>query len=368
MLFLLLLLTSPVWAQITDASFFPSVKSINPGIVRLRNGGFLAADSGNKNIEKNHDVPLGGIVGGIKTEVELKKQTFFAGAGYKYIGAEVLMDKESGTRKETINSTTQGKRTISDETNSNYQGVMLDLWLVGISYATADFDYLNEFRVGTPPTLTARDEKKDLTYTTVKTGSAFKILNLRFGGYILDQQAKGDYTYTYYDPTTGNQGTSEAFKAKNSARGYGYGIGATFAKFRAEISTERMYDTKLKISSDYPGAITQPKPSSRLSAVAEARVFFAAIGIRFRSIKGNFTDLEDLISSNILYDKIGANDTRTETSFNLSLGDKKGFSPSAFYTTSTVTSQELSPVFDNGLKYKAVTKSKAFGFNISYRF
>ncbi len=90
--------------------------------------------------------------------------------------------------------------------------------------------------------------------------------------------------------------------------------------------------------------------------------------MRLRSIKGSYVDLEDIISSNILYDTVGEDDTRNEASFNFSLGDSKGFSPSAFYTQSEVTTNELSPVFDNGLKYKAVTKTKAFGVNLSYRF
>ena len=89
MIFLLLCLTNSVWAQVTDASFFPSVKSINPGIAHLRQGGFIAADSGKKSSEKVHEVPLGGIVGGIKTDVNLDKKTFFAGAGSRFIGAEI---------------------------------------------------------------------------------------------------------------------------------------------------------------------------------------------------------------------------------------------------------------------------------------
>lgn len=368
MILIFFLVSFSAWSQITDASFFPSMKSINPGVVHMRRGGLIAIDYGKKSSEKEHDVQTGGLVEPIKTNIDLTKTSLFGAAASRFVSAEVLLDKETGERVQKINHPTRGNRKVKDDAESTFAGAMLDFRFFGVSYSTANYNYLNEFRVGNPPDLTARDEDKDITYTNLKIGTAIKISALRMGVYFLNQKGDGDFTYTFYDPTSGNKGSSEKFPMKQSAKGYGLGVGLTLPKFRTELSLEKLYDNDLDISYDYPGQINKAKDSSRISGVAEANLRYFLIGVRVRSIKGNYIDLEDIISTNLLYDTLGADDTRLETTFNFSFGDSKGLSPSLFYSQSEVKSKELSPVFDNGLKYKAVTKSKAFGANLSYRF
>jgi hypothetical protein len=359
---------TPVWAQITDASIFPSVKSINPGVVHMRRGGLASVNYGKKSSEKIHHVKIGGITEPIETNIDLTKTTFFGAAASRMVSAELLFDKETGQREESIKHPTRGNRTSTDDAESTYYGGVLDFRFFGVSFAKANYNYLNEFRVGTPPDLTARDEEKDLDYTNFKVGSAIKIGALRVGAFFMNQKAEGDYIFTFYDPTSGAKGTTEAFPVKHSIKGFGVGVGVTFPKFRSEVSLERMYDSDFDLDEDYPREVTEPKDSSRITALAEANLRYFSVGVRFRSIKGNFIDLEDIISTNLLYDSLGENASRTEATFNFSLGDTKGFSPSAFYTRSEVTSKERSPVFDDGTKFKAVTKSSAYGVALSYRF
>ncbi len=334
----------------------------------MRRDGFVALDLGKKSFNKQHDVDIPQIQDGIKTEIDLTKQTLFAAGRGKIINAEFLFDKEEGKRKETIKSTLNGNRTSSDDAKSSYYGGTLDLRYIGFSIAGANYEYFNKFRVGEVPDLTARDQGKKLKYTTIKVGSALNLYGVRIGAYLLNQKSTGDFTYTFYDPTTGNKGTTETYGVSTAVNGFGAGIGFTLPKFRSELSLERMYGNKFDISDDYPADINKPKASTRMSVIAEAKISFIAVGIRFRTIKGNYADLEDIISSNLLYDTVSEDDLRTETSFNFSFGNSKGFSPSAFYTQSTVNTKEVSPVFDNGLKYKAVTKSSAYGVNLSYKF
>ncbi len=368
MLILLLALIPSAYAQITDASFFPSMRSINPGVVHMRKGGFISGDYGKKKNEKVHDITAGGIVGGVKTDVDLTKKTFFGAAATRFISTEILFDQEEGEKTEFINSTTRGKRTITDEADSTYYGGMFDFRFFGVSYAGANYNYTNNFRVGTPPDLTARDEAKELNYTNLKIGSAIKIGNFRVGAFFMNQKADGDYSYTFYDPATGNKGSTEKTDVKLDSKGFGFGVGYSVPSFRTEASLEKITSTNLDIDENYPGTSNKPDPASRISFVAEARFKWFSLGARVRSIKGNYVDLEDIISNNLLYDSFGPDDTRTETSFNFSLGDSKGFSPSAFYTQSDVTTNEEDTVFNTGNKYKARTKARAYGVNLSYRF
>jgi hypothetical protein len=367
MFLLFLLFTTSLWAQITDASFFPSVRSINPGVVHMRRGGLVAFEYGQKKIEKQHDVTAGGIVGGIQTNVNLKKNTLFATGASRLVSAEMLVDNEKGKREESISHPTRGDRTSDDDASSNYYGAIIDFRYFGVSYAKANYKFFNEFRVGSPPDLSARDEEQKLNYTNLKVGSAIKFYNLRVGVYALNQKAEGDYTYTFYD-SDGIKGTTENFPVTKSAKGYGMGLGFALPRFRSEVSMEKMYGVELDISDDYPRDVKMPTDSSRITALAEARIYFFSVGFRFRKMKGNYVDLEDIISTNLLYDSMGEDDTRTETSFNFSLGDNKGFSPSIYYTQSKISADEVDPIFATGDKYKAETTAKAFGVNLSYRF
>lgn len=354
------------YSQISDASFFPSMKSINPGVAHMRRHGFVALDLSKKDVERNHDVPLGGIVGGIKTEVDLKKGTLFRAGKGPGITFELLFDKEIGEKVETINSTTFGKRVTSNEASSTYAGGILDLKYIGISYGRANYKYLNEFRIGEPPNVSAKDVNERLDYNNIKIGSAIKIGPLRLGAFMQSLKSSGEFAYTFYDPTTGNKGTTEKYPVTTSSNGYGVGLGFSGDNFRIESSLERMYGNSLNISKDYPGEAHTPPPASRVGMVAEMKFTKIAFGVRVRQIKGNYTDLEDLISSNLLYGNLEADDTRLETTFNFGFGISKGFSFSGFYTQSKVSSEEKSPVFDNGLKYDALTISKAIGINVSY--
>jgi hypothetical protein len=366
--FILPFLSPSAWAQITDASFFPSVKSLNPGVVHMRRGGLISLNYGKQISNKKHYATSGGVIEPLKTDISLTKNTLFLAGASRLVSAELLLDKETGTKAQRINHPTRGNRKTLNDAESTYFGGILDFRFFGVSYANARYRYLDEFRAGTPPDLSANDQDKQLTFTNLKIGSAIKIGVLRLGAYFLTQKGTGSYTFTFYDPTTGNKGSTEEFPVDQSAKGYGVGLGCTLPKLRSELSYEKLGNNKFNISDDYFVEVPEPSDASRITIVAETKLSYFSAGIRFRSIKGNYIDLEDIISSNILYDTIGANDTRNEMTFNFSLGDSRGFSPAIFYTQSKITSQEKSPVFDNGLKYKAVTQAKAYGASLTYRF
>ena len=364
----LITMTFPAFAQIADSSFFPSVRSINPGVAHQRAQALVSLDVSKKKIEKNHAVTAGGIVGGIQTDVDLQKNTLFAATKGSWVTFEALADRETGEKTEHINSTTYGERDVTNSASSNYFGGIMDLKLIGVSYATANYNTSYKFRVGTPPDVSAKDLKTDLSYTMLKVGSAFNIKGFTFGVFGMDKKSTGDYAYTFYDPTTGNAGSTEIWPAKTSSRGYGAGLGYTSKTFRIEISSEQMAEANLDVD-DNPLEIIKAAPaSSRTSASLEVRFGKLDLGARVRNNVGNFTDLEDLISSNLLYGEATASDTRLETSFNFSYGSDKGLTYSAFYTQSESKTDEESTIFANDIEYPATTKSTAYGVNLSYYF
>lgn len=355
------------FAQIADSSFFPSVRSINPGVAHQRSQALIALNVSKTDIKKNHEVTTGGIVGGIQTDVALQKNTLFGAGRAGFVAFEILADNETGTKNEHINSTTYGERNVENKATSNYVGGILDLKLIGIGYASANYDIFNKFRVGTPPSVSANDMKTALNYTLLKAGSAFNIGGFTFGAFGMSKASTGDYTYTYYDPSTGLQGTTEVWPATTKATGYGVGLGYTSKTFRFEVSTEQMSAADLKADDNPLDKIKAAPASSRLSVAMEVRFGKLALGARVRNNVGNFTDLEDLISSNLLYGDMTESDARLETSFNFSYGSDKGFTYSAFYSQSEAKTDEESTIFP-GNDYPATTKSTGMGVSVGYYF
>ncbi len=364
--FLIIGVSFSAQAQIVDASFFPAMKTINPGVVHLRQHGFIGAELSKRSFAKQHDVTKYNLVDGIQTDVELQKATVYrAGKGPGFT-IEGMFDQESGTQVDT-SQVASDKRKTTSEASSTFLSGTLDFKYFGISYARSSYDFLYKFRVGAVPDLSANDVKEELTYTMLKVGSAIKLGPVRLGAYYLTRTGDGSFTYTYYDPNTGNKGDTEAFDTSSAAHGYGVGIGATGPKLRAEASFEKMSPITVDIPSDYPEPVNDTPASSRLSVVGEVKFTKLALGFRARQIKGNFYDLQDIISANLLYKNLTAEDSRLETTFNFGLGISKGLSVSGFYTQSTIKTEELDPIDpDSGDRFPAETKATAMGVNVSY--
>lgn len=362
-----LFFSRPSFAQIADSSFFPSVRSLNPGLAHLREQALVSFDASQTQVKKNHAVTAGGIVGGIDTTVDLQKTTLFGAGKYGFVGLELLGDRETGKKVEFINSTTHGARTISSDATSNYFGGILDLTILGVGFASAKYDTFYQFRVGDPPSISAHDTLTANEYQVLKVGTAFKIKDFTFGAYGVQKKSTENYEYTYYDPTTGNKGSTEKTPATRTQTGYGVGFGYSTKMYRIELSTEQMGKGSLDVDSDPAQIVQESTASSRTGVAVEARYGKLSLGARVKNNVGNFTDLENLISSNMLYGQMGESDTRMETSFNFGWGADKGLSYSAFYTRSETTVDEPSPVFTTDA-YPATTTSSAFGVNLSYYF
>lgn len=355
-------------AQIADSSFFPSVRSINPGVAHQRTQALVALDVSKKKVEKNHAVTAGNIQGGIQTDVDLQKNTVFGASKGSFVTFEILADRETGDKTEHINSTTLGTRDVKNSATSTYVGAIADLKLIGISYATAKYETEYKFRVGSPPSVSAKDMTTNISYTMLKVGTAFNIKGFTFGVYGMDKKSEEKYDYTYYDPSTGNPGTTENWNADTKATGYGVGLGYSSKTFRIEASMEQMSKADLTVDYNPLELIKAAPASSRISVAAEIRFGKLALGGRVRNNTGNYTDLEDLISSNLLYGDMKEDDTRLETSFNFSYGADKGLTYSAFYTQSESKTDEESSIFPGTGDYPATTKSSAYGVNLSYYF
>lgn len=361
----LLIISSNALSQISDASFFPSMKSINPGITHMRKQGFLAVDASKEVVDRHQDVLTGGIKDGIQYDLELDKKSFFrAGKGGGFT-VEALIDKSEGKLNQSFEDLV-GKVDSETTANSTYMAGIIDTSFFGIMLGKASYEYQFYLEADEIPNLVIHDHDWKIDYNVMKLGTVFRFGKVSVGAFYLSQDSKGSVDFSYYNPDDGVKGSTENYPISTETKGYGIGIGYTTNVLHVEVSQEQITSQKLVKGDDFPWDVDEQPKSSRFTLVAETKLKWFAIGLRYREIAGNFYDLEDVISAKLLYDELGKTDTRTDTTFNFSFGSSKGLTYSAFYSQGDVKSVEPVNILDNGEVYPTVTKSEAYGINISY--
>jgi hypothetical protein len=360
-----LFFSQPALAQIADASFFPSMKSLNPGVSHLRELGFLAIDLSLHKVDKHQDVQTGGIQDGIQFDLEMQKNSFFRAGRGKGLTIELLAQQEKGEMVQSFTNLS-GKSERTTNATSNFFGGIIDFEFFGVMVGKARFNYHFFLESGEPPDYWARDNDWAIDYDLLKIGKAFHYGPYRLGLFYLKQSSRGIVDFTFYDPATSNRGSTIPYNIDTEIQGYGVGLGYTTTMFHFEIAQEEWTGHSHRKAEDFPWDVKDPELASRLSVVLEARLSWFSLGVRFRQIKGNFYDLEDVMSSKLLYEDLAASDVRSETTFNFALSQKKGLSYSAFYSTSDVKSEEEVLILSNGYTYPTRTKTVAMGVNLSY--
>lgn len=370
MVLLLLLLNSffhpQANAQIANASFFPSMRSINPGVPHLRKSGFMAVDINQTKVHKHQDVVSGGILNGVNTDVTLDKRTVFrAGKGPGFTIA-FLFDQEAG---ETIDSfeTATYDRSTTTTAKSTVMGGTIDLGIIGISISKAKYTNFLDYNVGSVPSLNRLTHETELDYNLMRVGTAFEFKGYSIGAFYSTQTAEGKVDSILYNPSTGAKNTPEVNDLEYETTSYGLGAGYLSNKYHFELSFENISKQSLEQSNTYLVDVTTPAIGSRVSLVAEVKFGKIGLGVRYRKIEGNFSDLEQLISSNMLYQNVENSDSRSETGFNFSYGEGSGISLSGFYSSSVLDTEEVSPMFQGETtEYVTETTTTAFGVTVSY--
>lgn len=365
-LILLAIFNLPIaYGQIADASFFPSMKTINPGVSHLRKQGFIGVDANREVIDRHQDVLTGGIKDGIQYDLEMNKKSIYRAGKGGGLTLEGLFDKSEGELSQSFEDL--GGKIQSDTTaTSTYMGGIIDTSFFGVMMGKAQYSYHFFLEADEVPNYVAHDHNWDIDYDVMRLGTAFRFGKVTLGVFYLSQESDGSVDFTYYDPTTGNKGSTETYTISTETKGYGVGLGYSTNILHVEVSQEQVTSQKLVKADDFPWDVDEQPKSSRFSFVAETKLKWFAIGLRYREISGNFYDLEDVITSKLLYDDLGKTDTRTETTFNFSFGSSKGLTYSAFYSQSDMKTEEPVNVLDNGELYPTTTKSVAYGLNISY--
>lgn len=353
-------------AQIANASYFPNMKSINPGVTHLRQQGFIAVNAGQEKVDRHQEVYTGGLKDGVQYDLKMNKKSLFRAGKGGGMTAEVLYDQAEGELVQSFEDL-DGAVDYTTKAKSSYLGGIIDTSWFGLMLGKSSYDYHFFLETGAPPNYWAQDNNWEIDYNVMKLGTIFRFgQHISIGVFYLSQDSNGSVDFTFYDPSTGNKGSTENYTISTETKGYGIGLGYSTPILHVEISQEKITSQKLTKEVDFPLNVEEAPKASRVSFVAETKLKWFSLGMRYREISGNFYDLENIITAKLLYEDLKKTETRSETTFNFSFGKRKGLTYSAFYTTSDTKSQEAVNFIDNGELYPTITKSQAYGLNISY--
>jgi hypothetical protein len=326
----------------------------------------MAVDINQTKVHKHQDIVSGGILDGVNTDVTLDKRTIFRSGKGPGITIEALFDQEVGETVDSFKTATYSRSTTT-EGSSTVMGGTIDFGLFGVSIAKANYKNFVDYNVGAVPSLNRDTHETELDYNLVRIGTAFEFKGFSIGAFYSTQTAEGQVDSILYNPSTGAKNDPEINELEYETISYGLGLGYFSNKYHFEVSLEKISKQTLEQSNTYLMDVATPAVGSRVSAVAEVKFGKIGLGVRIRKIEGNYSDLEQLISSNMLYQNVENSDERMETGFNFSYGDGNGISLSGFYSSSTLDTEEVNPMFQGDTtEYVTETTTTAFGITVSY--
>ena len=138
--------------------------------------------------------------------------------------------------------------------------------------------------------------KQDTTFLDLKPGFRFgKTISL--GGFIHIIKQSGDVTFT--DPVEGGGTKTETLAMNTMFIIGGFGVGLKGKATNMEFSVERALSTG---DSGGSNAVNiEQKTPMRVSFMIETKIWGIALGYKGSMIDGVFTDIENILQSNLLY-------------------------------------------------------------------
>lgn len=343
-------------AQIANSSIFSEMKSINPAVVSGRKLGQITVLGTHDKLDKNQD--LESIIGEgatSNTVTKMQQYSFFRGGKGPGLTTELSVKKVDGDVVTNVKTGDQGDLESKSPATSSGIGILIglnDSFGIGFNFTNFKRAYEDEFKVGSDTYKSSAEI--DLTFITVKPGIRFGSSALRFGlfgEYIMQSGTSKS--------TSENQGEEEETVTSDfpAIIVLGAGVGFQVGRFNVELSYESFPFIKQE-KSEAPDAKEPPTPL-RISGMIEGKLGKFTIGYKGSLYKGMFTDVENILSSQLLYPR-PSEKGRLEHTFNFAIGSDKGLALGGSAFISKTTTEEVSNFGDK----EVPTTTDAFGFSV----
>lgn len=351
-LLLILITTSPCYAQVASSSFFGSMKSINPAVINYRPHGYLSLKGGKEKVEKYQSIDTSVNLEG-RTDIAVDTYSaFYGGKGGGLLTSELSFFSSSGDRTMKVTETGATPVSISNDISFSQAKAALGFFrYLGFSFVKQSYEFHEKFEFTFDGNDFFEDEKVDISETIISFGAAFPLGSFSFGTfYEKSSQTKDTKEFVIPD------GWSEKSE-KLSAGLVGFGAGYASKAMHIEISYEK------KLSSDQGD-----KGANRLSGTVELKWNKITVGYTGQLYRDGFKDSNSLVFNQLVYPDSGGDDRLVNT-FNLSFSPPKGLSIGGSISKTKSTEQEVNPLVSSTYgKVNTEVETLAYSINLGYSF
>jgi hypothetical protein len=355
-----------------EPSFFPEMKSANPAVISSRRGGQHTLSGNILKIKKDMTLSQtkgAPFDGSAAADVTLTNASYFRGGKGGDFTTEFYAETVSGTRTDTTRNTTtvgtDADNNIKSKASSTYFNIGLGFGsLFGISIGKAQYTY-NASNSQTIAGITyGFTGKTNLNYLSIKPGTSFDFLGLRWGACMDMITATGNFNSTFT-----RTGMSPEVSSLPSGDGKSIiGLAVSYSSAMTHLELSREFPTGNNPSNDgTSSSLSTPPSPSRTSGTIEFDFGDIKFGYKANYYQNSFFDLEKIISSKMLYKNMD-NTSRLENIINFAMGSSQGFSFGASVSYSKVASNEKPDFITATQNQSTNTVSKGASVKLGYSF
>jgi len=349
-------------AQIANPSIFSEMKSINPAVISGRKQGQFTFIASKDELKTEQDTSALLGAGGSETNLtEMTQISVFRGGKGSGMTTEFGFKMVDGKVKSTV--TNAGKENVT-ESEASSMGLQLNYGFsesfgIGFSLSTYKRDYTTKFEdSGTTYDL---ESVIDTKFFSVKPGFRFGSSAFRIGTFVEAVKQSGTMT-------SENFVQGKIVKDEMEPAGMSFIVGAAVGLSAGKTNLELSYEGMPMAGGDVPEGQSEadapPKPM-RLSLLIEGKAFGITLGYKGSMYKGMFMELENILSSQLLYPNPGT-DARLEHTVNFSFGGDKGLSIGGSAYISNTKGEKPSSSFFGNTKYPTTEKAMGYGVKVGY--
>lgn len=343
-----MLMVPSVNAQMSRASVFPEMRSLNPAVISSRSLGSYKLSGSYTTIEKEQKVTnLDGnpFIFNEKGDITLSNVNFFRGGKGGGLTSELVIDHTTGERDSKVSDGSGSQSSYKTETSSSFLNMAFGLSSgLGLGFTYVDYESSYNFQGTFNSQALSESYSSEVNVIGVKPGIVFGSKTAALG-----------LTVEYQKFSTKGAGGAPS-KLIFFGAGLSFGSKDTLFEFALEVA---------------PGADTGNMPGQekmtpmKFSFLTEMKLSFITFGYKLNAYKDGFIELDKVIQAQLIYAGAG-DETRLEHIVNFSFGGDKGlnFGVSASYSSSA--EPEKSSLYGSTNKHPTETTEMSGAVKIGY--
>lgn len=362
-LFILLILSPFVNAQMSSASLFGAMSSVNPAVINQRNSGLLSFVGNQEMYTKTQTLTeasnFGYGAGEVVADTDILLLNFFRGGkGGGLVTSEARVVQGSGKQVKKYNTSV-----VKSESSDNVDFTFINAGFgigrfFGVGISKMDFEADQSSTSVSGSASSVFTSKSEVSQVELVAGFKFSFL-LDYGFYYAQKSSEAGISAN--ESVTGGQASAVTGtgKKKVTTSRYGLSVGHSTKVSHIEVGIEKDSTIVDEINNKSYSPV-------RLTGTFEFKISKFTLGYTGRYYKGGYNDVNSLLRTQLVYSSTQF-EPRLENNINFAIGSDKGLSFSASASFSKQEGEFRNDLIANSdLKTATTIEVLAVGVNIGY--